>query len=137
MTVYQMSATLEMVEASHSLPQAYDRCIEFMLEGLALVRNTLVPPVKAGLETAERYWRTGEKDVSLERAKVALWKELDSGDIHGPAEAGARAVLCTLEPTAPTDDIFELLDWYTQFLADAGGRPGKIISLMQKHFLSD
>lgn len=137
MTVDQISETLEMVEAGHSLPKAYGRCIEFMLEGLALVRNTLVPAVKVGLDTAERYWHAGDKDVSLETAKVALWKDLDAGDLHGPEEASARAVLCTLEASAPTEDIFELLDWYTQFLSDAGGRPEQIVALMQKHFLNN
>ncbi len=132
----RMSATLESVEATWTLPEAYDRCIRFMLAGLELVRGSLAAPVQAALDVAERYWRDGEKDLSLMTAKAALWQQLDNGSLQGAAEAGARAVLCTLESDDRTGDILELLGWYVEFVSGAGGREDDIVALMHEHFLS-
>ncbi len=87
--VFDVIETIEMVENAHALPQAHALCVEFMLDGLVLVQNTLIAPAKGALHIAEGYWRRGERDDSLESTRVALWKCVRTGADRGPDEAGS------------------------------------------------
>jgi hypothetical protein len=132
-----MEQMLTAVASVYQLPDAYDRCVSFMLSALGLVRSQMTEMAATAFAEAASYWSGQIQDVSLEAQKVILWRHLD-GMVRTKAnadreEAVLRAVLFVLDLKPATDDIFELLDWFVQFLCGAGAQASDIAALLQEH----
>jgi hypothetical protein len=134
----QIGPMLESIASVYPLPNSYDRCIAFMLSGLGLVRDQMPGVARNALAQATRYWASQNQDVSLEDQKVMLWKHLDrmarthGGDVK--EEALLRSVLFVLDVRPATEDVLELLDWFIQFLCQAGARDTEVAAQLQANF---
>lgn len=133
-----LTAALERVAADYALPGSYGRCIAFMLDGIGLVEGLLPRMARDALAVATRYWVGGDRSASLEEEKCAVWTHLDRGNRDGgldeTTESRLRVVLFVLDTSPSTDDMFELLDWFVQFLSGAGANGEDVIGLLGAHF---
>lgn len=112
---------IDELDQSYKLEEIYVPCVQFMLDCLDAVRSKLPKEAEAGLGVAEKYWRDGDKTVSLEKARVELWQSIDARrrDVHttDPWENGMRAVLFVLhEKPDASDDVDDVLGWFTHFM---------------------
>ncbi|MFZ5895572.1 MAG: hypothetical protein ACOY0T_31230 [Myxococcota bacterium] len=101
-----------------------------MIEGLAFVKN--LPPIAAeALRRADEYWRGELPPGVLTEQKEGLWAHIDGTTLSASMEAACRAVLCVLEGLPPTEDAYDLLDWYMTFMHDAGVNEQELLHTIQ------
>lgn len=133
----RMDQMLTAVATAYQLPDAYERCVSFMLSALGPMRTQMSEMAATAFTQAASYWSGHKQDVSLESQKAFLWGYLDrmartkANDER--EEALLRAVLFVLDVKPATGDIFVLLDWFVQFLCGAGARDADVVALLQEH----
>lgn len=137
--VSRLNDILYAVQERYELKDSYERCIQFMLSCLALVRDVLPETAKKALEVAERHWAGEPQD--LDAARVICWDYLDKArygsgtPITKPEESGARAVICVLHSSPePDDDILDVLGWFHDFISEVEDIAEEEIRLLREHF---
>ena len=133
-----MTTVLDMIyriEEMHDLPDSYETCIRFFLECLGLLEGALPEAVLAEIACAQRYWLTNDAECDLIGGKKKIWSMLENEKVRSATEKNSlRTALFIFEGSAPTSDIFELLDSFTQYLQNSDVTPSAIVSILSNHF---
>jgi len=100
---------------------SYANCVRLMIDCLGVIPFRLPDVALQGIDVAKRYWMERSVPASeLEHARVACWNYLDersaSTNTENPEYCGIRAVICTLYPEPPSDDIGELVCFFSEML---------------------
>lgn len=128
----KVTGILEAIGERYPLKAHYRRYVRCMIDGLDFVKN--LPPIAAeALRKADKYWRSELPTGVLAEEKERLWAHIDGTTLSASTEAVCRAVLCVLEELAPTDDGYDLLDWYLTFMRDAGVNQQELLHTVQAH----
>lgn len=135
----QLSDRFAEVEGHYDPTTDYRRLVAFMLECLRLLDSDRVPQVAAdAISVAQAFWKGDATEESLERARAACWNHLEAhgygSDVGDPTASVIRATICALYSKPPSEDVVELLEWFTSLVNRVQDLSTQENSLLKEHF---
>lgn len=111
-----------LIDETYSLPSAYGQCIRFFFVGLERVSDVFPTPILQELKHAHDYWISDRSEYDLTVGKKLVWSFMTeaTGSLPPRTESALRAALFVFEAKPPSPDLFEVLTWFTDYLAGAG-----------------
>ena len=106
----------------------YRFAVGILVRCLKEIEESLPKEGLEALDISKAYWLNGEgTDGELTRSRVACWKYLDnhgsSTDLSRKEFRAMRALICTLHPEPPSEDLSELVEFFLQMCSDDGAVP--------------
>jgi hypothetical protein len=118
--------------------ETFRRMRRFMVAYLALMQFTLPSVVKKSMEVAAQFDDGSAPPEAIEAARVECWESVDAmskaTNFDDKDYFSLRAAICLLYPTAPDDDLPEVIDWFLDMANKVEDHSAESNSLLQTFF---